>query len=416
MPDEGATGDTANTVFEETADQLVIRPSAGVAYSTLAVLAAWGGMAFGVTILFCAGTVLSLGIWLVIVPFLAWIGYMIHVSRTNRITITLTRREITICHSAWVFPTREARFPLSDCRQAFVSRRRTVRLPTGGVFRWYVLLKYGFFIDQYYVYLARARGWRRGVCTFANREAGQQVAERINRFLRWKATPVVSTWYQRFPLLEATNDDKTTSSRAPGVITASSFPVPAWSVGCLMMVVLNGLGVLLMIRISLALASNQDRPQRARTPVTRVQPASTPGPAGRAHPLLGQPAPPINLSRSDGTAFPWASHFGREIMIVGFFNGTDPANRRMLGEFATLSSGNVGPKLAACTVCTGEAAEVAQPIWRNQKFPLDLLVDADGAIHQQYHIDHWPCVFVVDTQGVVRWYQWGDSASLTADL
>lgn len=416
-PSPSIGDDLSNTLIEEGANQLVIQTSAGVAYSTFAVLAAWGAMSLSFAILFCAGMFLRIGIWLYLVPLLAWVGYLIYVRRTNRITLTATRQELVISHTAWVFPARQTRISLDDCRQAYVTRRRTVRLPTGGLLNWYVLLQHGFFLDQYCLYLARQPGWRHGLCQFADPEVGQRVADRINGFLNWTPVPVVSTWYQRFPLLEATNDDKRHRHASPGAITASSFPVPAWSFGCLTMMLANGLGVLLVVSLSVAVMPNQVRSRPAvMSATTSVPTAANSGSVGRDHPLIGRPAPPIKLARADGTTFPWESHCGQEVMILGFFNGTDQSQRQVLAELATLSSGNVGPKAATCTVCTRESGDAARPIWQNLRFPLDLLVDADGTIQQQYQIDHWPCVFVVDAQGVIRWHQWGDTGTLTTEL
>ncbi len=125
---------------------------------------------------------------------------------------------------------------------------------------------------------------------------------------------------------------------------------------------------------------------------------------------IGQPAPGWTLPALDGTPVSLEDFRGR-LLVMNFWSAECPWSERADAELAVLMKA-WGEQVALVTLASNanESPELIRETARRRGLPL-VLIDPAGAVADLYGAAATPHLFVIDTQGILRYQGAPDDAT-----
>jgi thiol-disulfide isomerase/thioredoxin len=135
-------------------------------------------------------------------------------------------------------------------------------------------------------------------------------------------------------------------------------------------------------------------------------------PASVAHPLLGQPLPPIHHRTTlDGQPFDSAQLAGRPVLVKFFADYCRPC---ALTLPAAESIHQAHPDVLFVGIDEDESAEKANAVVQRYSLTFPVIHDAGNVLAGRFRFSTMPMTFVADASGTVRWV--GDERQTEDDL
>jgi len=131
----------------------------------------------------------------------------------------------------------------------------------------------------------------------------------------------------------------------------------------------------------------------------RMQPQEEEGPP----PLLGKPAPPLELELADGGGkLSLAKHLGKDVVVLDFWASWCGPCRRSLPLLADVAAAYQGKGVVVYAVNERESAATARAFMAREKLALTVALDADGAAGERYGVESIPQTVVIGKDGTVQ--------------
>jgi thiol-disulfide isomerase/thioredoxin len=137
-------------------------------------------------------------------------------------------------------------------------------------------------------------------------------------------------------------------------------------------------------------------PDPGRTLVPTIAPGATPGPIV----TIGQPAPPLQVTLTDGSLFDTADYAGQPLWV----NFMATWNPQSATELPLMQRYHVdyGDQLTLLVVDTGEDTETVSAFMQQLDVDLPTGVDQNGAAQRAWGTQALPVHVFIDSQGVVQ--------------
>ncbi|HEV7223119.1 MAG TPA: carboxypeptidase regulatory-like domain-containing protein [Pirellulales bacterium] len=119
---------------------------------------------------------------------------------------------------------------------------------------------------------------------------------------------------------------------------------------------------------------------------------------------VGRPAPPIEAEALDGKPMSLAEYRGKVVLLVFWGSWCGPC-MQMVPHERELAERHRGKPFVLLGVNCGDTREVAQGTIQKQQMTWRCWWDGDevrGPIETDYDVPHWPRVFVIDAEGMIR--------------
>ncbi|HVX14213.1 MAG TPA: carboxypeptidase regulatory-like domain-containing protein [Pirellulales bacterium] len=119
---------------------------------------------------------------------------------------------------------------------------------------------------------------------------------------------------------------------------------------------------------------------------------------------IGRPAPPITGEALDGKPMSLADHRGQVVLLVFWGSWCGPC-MRMVPHERELAKRYRGKPFALLGVNCGDTRELALATMEAKQMAWRCWWDGEetnGPIETDYDVPHWPRVFVIDTEGIIR--------------
>lgn len=120
------------------------------------------------------------------------------------------------------------------------------------------------------------------------------------------------------------------------------------------------------------------------------------------HPLLGKPAPPLQLKLLDGGEMDLSKHFGKDVVVLDFFATWCPPCREGLPIIARLAGDYAGKGIAFYAINLSESPDKIRTFLQKEKLSLRVALDErkEGAI--LYQASSIPQTVIIGKDGVVH--------------
>jgi len=119
---------------------------------------------------------------------------------------------------------------------------------------------------------------------------------------------------------------------------------------------------------------------------------------------IGRPAPPIAAEALDGKPMSLAEYRGQVVLLVFWGSWCGPC-MKMVPHERELAERHRGKPFVLLGVNCGDTREAAQATMEQQQMTWRCWWDGEetrGPIETDYDVPHWPRVFVIDAEGVIR--------------
>ena len=133
-------------------------------------------------------------------------------------------------------------------------------------------------------------------------------------------------------------------------------------------------------------------------------------------PLLGKPAPALDLDLLDGGKLSLAKHQGKDVVVLDFWATWCGPCRRSLPVLAGVAARYQGKGVAVYAVNQREPVETIKNFLAKEKFALTVALDRDGAAGAGYGVEGIPQTVVIGKDGVVQAVHVGFSPDLKETL
>ena len=133
-------------------------------------------------------------------------------------------------------------------------------------------------------------------------------------------------------------------------------------------------------------------------------------------PLLGKPAPALDLDLLDGGKLTLAKHQGKDVVVLDFWATWCGPCRRSLPLLAGVAAQYQGKGVVVYAVNQRESAETAKNFMAKEKLLLTVALDSEGAAGNSYGVEGIPQTVVIGKDGSVQAVHVGFSPDLKETL
>jgi peroxiredoxin len=119
-------------------------------------------------------------------------------------------------------------------------------------------------------------------------------------------------------------------------------------------------------------------------------------------PLLGRPAPPIDLERLDGKRFILSDHVGKEIVMLDMWATWCGPCRRELPLLAEIADDYRSKGVVLYAINLNEEKKAVDEFVKQEKLNVPVVLDPDGNAGNAYGADSIPLLVLVDKEGLVQ--------------
>jgi len=142
---------------------------------------------------------------------------------------------------------------------------------------------------------------------------------------------------------------------------------------------------------------------------------------GGTHPLTNQAAPDFNLPLLSGESVSFASHLGKEVVVLDFWASWCPPCRNGLPVLDQVARDHAGKPVAFYAVNIREGKDLVAAFAADTKLALPILLDSTGLVADDYQVTGIPQTVVIDRSGKVHVVHvgsslWGFDTTLTQDI
>ena len=120
------------------------------------------------------------------------------------------------------------------------------------------------------------------------------------------------------------------------------------------------------------------------------------------HPLVGKPAPSLDLGLLEGGAIDLAAHRGKDVVVLDFWASWCPPCRKSLPIMAGLSKAYAGRGAVVYGINLGEDAAVVQDFVQRQGIALPIALDPNRAAAQSYQVTSIPQSVIIGKDGIIQ--------------
>ncbi len=134
------------------------------------------------------------------------------------------------------------------------------------------------------------------------------------------------------------------------------------------------------------------------------------------HPLVGKPAPPIQLDKLDGSTVELAQHADKDVVILDFWATWCGPCRRAMPTISQVAKRFADKGVVLYAVNLEEESDTIEEFLEDEQLDLNVLLDADGDVARAYGANAIPQTVIVDKKGVVQVVHVGLLPDLKAQL
>lgn len=120
------------------------------------------------------------------------------------------------------------------------------------------------------------------------------------------------------------------------------------------------------------------------------------------HPLVGKPAPPIQLDKLDGSTVQLAQHADKDVVILDFWATWCGPCRRAMPTISEVAKRFADKGVVLYAVNLEEEAETVQEFLEAEELDVNVLLDKDGDVAGAYRANAIPQTVIVDKKGIVQ--------------
>lgn len=123
---------------------------------------------------------------------------------------------------------------------------------------------------------------------------------------------------------------------------------------------------------------------------------------GGTHPLEGKPAPAFTAETLDGESVDLTAMLGEKVVVLDFWASWCPPCRKGLPVVAEMAREFADKPVAVYGVNVGEPAEQVRGFLAKAELDLEVALDPDGVVAQEYGVRGIPQTVVIGRDGIVH--------------
>ncbi len=134
------------------------------------------------------------------------------------------------------------------------------------------------------------------------------------------------------------------------------------------------------------------------------------------HPMIGAEAPTFALNTPGGETIDLAQHLGKDVILLDFWASWCPPCRKGLPVVDTVAKHFAGESVVVYGVNVMERPELVSSFSTSQKLDLTMLVDATGAVSDDYGVTGIPQTVIIGKDGTIHTIHVGIGMNFEAEL
>jgi thiol-disulfide isomerase/thioredoxin len=151
-------------------------------------------------------------------------------------------------------------------------------------------------------------------------------------------------------------------------------------------------------------------------PPAGVEKARSLAPEPPKSPLIGKPAPDFTAELAEGKPITLSKFKNKKTVLLDFWATWCGPCRRALPLVSQVAEGYKNKGVAFFAVNAREDRALVQDFLQKNKLAMNVVMDKDGSIDDNYKVDAIPTTVVIDRKGIIRMVHTGYSPGMGKDL